>query len=85
VFSADHQEHQAEHYVGVAQRIRFAGAGQHACDGEKAHYRVRAGNKPENNLEDFPDHRAVLSANDDSRNMNAGGARGYNAFCSRCL
>ena len=54
--NADYQEQGAEHDVGTAQRIRFAGAAQRACDSEDTHHTVGAGSEAQNDLEDLPDH-----------------------------
>jgi len=40
----------------MAQRIRFAGATQHACDGQNTHNHVSGGSEPKNDFEDLPDH-----------------------------
>jgi hypothetical protein len=50
----------------MAQRIRFAGATQRACDGENAHNRVSGGGDPQDDLEDFSrSQSAFYSARDD--------------------
>jgi hypothetical protein len=48
----------------MPQRIGFAGASQHTCDGENTHNRVSSGSEPQNDLEHLPDHRRRLSAED---------------------
>src|SRR4030095_12964485 len=54
--NADDQDNGAEHSIGMAQRIRFVGAAQHTCDGEKTHNRVSGGSETQDDLENLPDH-----------------------------